>query len=90
MTTITLMMNEMKLSHELRISLAGILGGAELLSISEHLSYEEKEQLELIRDSGNRLLNIVNLILNNTKKKKISSESKKLATEFFNPHRLTI
>ncbi|MFS0871593.1 ATP-binding protein [Paenibacillus xylanilyticus] len=48
-----------KLSHELRTPLNGIMGMIELTSMGE-ISEEQKEYLELARQSGEALLNIVN------------------------------
>jgi len=56
-------MDHQTLSHELRIPLAGILGGAELLNMDDRLSQDEREQVEFILQSGNRLLTVVNKIL---------------------------
>ncbi|MFC9710281.1 ATP-binding protein [Paenibacillus sp. NPDC056933] len=48
-----------KLNHELRTPLNGIMGMIELISMGES-SDEQKEYLELARESGEALLNIVN------------------------------
>ncbi|MFE6077180.1 ATP-binding protein [Paenibacillus sp. NPDC057886] len=48
-----------KLNHELRTPLNGIMGMIELVSMGEN-SEEQKEYLELARQSGEALLNIVN------------------------------
>ncbi|MGC5773710.1 ATP-binding protein [Paenibacillus pabuli] len=48
-----------KLNHELRTPLNGIMGMIELISMGE-TSDEQKEYLELARESGEALLNIVN------------------------------
>ncbi len=54
------------MSHELRTPLNGILGFSELLA--EELSYEKhKDMAETIQQSGRRLLNTLNLILNLSK-----------------------
>lgn len=63
MTILNIAMDRQTLSHELRIPLTGILGGAELLSMDDRLSQDEREQVEFIRQSGNRLLIIINKIL---------------------------
>lgn len=68
MSTITLPLNmsAKDLSHELRIPLTGILGGVALLD-DEPLSMKQKEQLNLIKQSGDRLLAIINTLLTNSK-----------------------
>jgi len=48
-----------KLNHELRTPLNGIMGMIELVSMGDN-SEEQKEYLELARQSGEALLNIVN------------------------------
>ncbi|WP_053784206.1 sensor histidine kinase [Paenibacillus xylanivorans] len=48
-----------KLNHELRTPLNGIMGMIELVSMGDN-SKEQKEYLELARQSGEALLNIVN------------------------------
>lgn len=48
-----------KLNHELRTPLNGIMGMIELVSMGEN-SEEQEEYLELARQSGEALLNIIN------------------------------
>jgi len=50
------------MSHELRTPLNGVLGFAELLSFSE-LDDEQKDSVQMIANSGNHLLAVVNDIL---------------------------
>ncbi len=54
------------LSHELRTPLNGILGFSELLSdeLAEKLDDEQAEYLQMIRESGNRMANTVDELLN--------------------------
>ena len=54
------------MSHELRTPLNGVLGMAELLSITE-LNAEQKEYLVLLRSSGDNLLQLVNDVLDLSK-----------------------
>lgn len=63
MHTITLTLNPKELSHEMRISLTGILGIAELMDHDSNLNGEQHEQLCLIQQSGYRLLKVINQIL---------------------------
>jgi len=59
MKTLTLKIDFDELSHELRTPLVGILGMSELLS-SEGLSPEQREQVEVIHQAGDRLLAFIN------------------------------
>lgn len=59
-------MDHHTLSHELRIPLTGILGMAELLN-NQNLSPTQKEQVEIIREAGYRLLAFANKMLKNAK-----------------------
>ncbi len=55
------------LSHELRIPLTGILGMAEILN-AESLTPVQREYLNDIRQAGDHLLEVVNLLLKESKK----------------------
>jgi CheY-like chemotaxis protein len=50
------------MSHEVRTPLAGILGTAELMADAQ-LNPEQRRYVEMIRDSGQGLLNVINDIL---------------------------
>lgn len=81
MHTLTLSLNPRELSHEMRISLTGILSTAELLDHDDNLNSEQHEQLSLIQQAGFRLLAVVNQILNavansEEKKNKLSISNK--------------
>lgn len=66
------------LSHELRIPLTGILGMSELLHDEDSLSEEQKKQIDLIHEAGNRLLAFVEKILNSPRKEVDSSSLSQL------------
>ena len=51
------------MSHELRTPLNGILGFAELLRESPHLSDEDRDQVQIIQSSGNSLLRLLDDLL---------------------------
>ena len=51
------------MSHELRTPLNGILGFAELLRESPHLSGEDRDQVQIIQSSGNSLLRLLDDLL---------------------------
>ncbi len=55
------------MSHELRTPLNGILGYAQILARSEPLTPQQREGLEVIRDSGQHLLTLINDILDLSK-----------------------
>ena len=65
MVIINLNMDELQLSHELRIPLVGIRGFAELLTKS-NLPDPDKEKLTFIKEASDRLLIIINQILSST------------------------
>ncbi|MBF0342268.1 MAG: response regulator, partial [Magnetococcales bacterium] len=54
------------MSHEIRTPMNGILGMAELLSLSP-LNDEQREQVEVIQESGRNLIGIINNILDFSK-----------------------
>lgn len=54
------------MSHEIRTPLAGIIGTADLLSLTE-LNEEQGEYVELITESGMHLLDIINNVLDMSK-----------------------
>lgn len=64
MKTLTLGVDYDTLSHELRIPLTGILGISELLSHEQSLSSEQRAQIAIIHEAGDRLLAMVEQILN--------------------------
>ncbi len=68
MKTLNIGIDYNTLSHELRIPLTGILGMAEILSSEEGLSAEQKEQVAVIRQAGDRLLGFIEKILNSPKR----------------------
>ena len=51
------------MSHELRTPLNAILGFTSLLEKSENINTQEKENVSIIKNSGNHLLSIINEIL---------------------------
>ncbi len=51
------------MSHDLRTPLNGILGYAQILSRDEHLGAEYREAVGIIEKSGNRLLGLLNDVL---------------------------
>ncbi|MEO9125523.1 MAG: PAS domain S-box protein [Microcoleus sp.] len=55
------------MSHELRTPLNAILGFAQLMEPSAHLSLEEKENIKIIRRSGEHLLQLINQVLDLSK-----------------------
>ena len=55
------------MSHELRTPLNAILGFAQLMEPSQHLSLQEKENIKIIRRSGEHLLQLINQILDLSK-----------------------
>ena len=63
MHTLKLSLNPRELSHEMRISLTGILNIAELLDHDNNLNSDQHEQLNMIQQSGYRLLTVINQIL---------------------------
>jgi len=55
------------MSHELRTPLNAILGFSQILSSSESLTLEEREQIEIVNRSGQHLLELINDILSMSK-----------------------
>ncbi|MFC2090849.1 PAS domain S-box protein, partial [Bacteroidota bacterium] len=55
------------MSHEIRTPMNGILGFAELLRSKDLSSIERKEFIEIIQTSGERMLNIINDLINISK-----------------------
>jgi PAS domain S-box-containing protein len=71
-------------SHEIRTPMNGILGFAELL-LEEDLTDSQKESLEVIQESGETLLLLINDILDLAK---IESGKMEIFTEEFDPYDL--
>jgi PAS domain S-box-containing protein len=55
------------MTHELRTPLNAILGFAQLMEPSAHLNIQEKENIKIIRRSGEHLLQLINQILDLSK-----------------------
>jgi signal transduction histidine kinase/CheY-like chemotaxis protein len=55
------------MSHELRTPLNGILGIAQLLHNQDNLTFQQKEEIKILYDSGNHLLTLINDILDLSK-----------------------
>jgi signal transduction histidine kinase len=55
------------MSHEIRTPMNGILGFAELLKKSDLKGDQQQRYIEIIEDSGNRMLNIINDIVDISK-----------------------
>ena len=55
------------MSHEIRTPLNGVLGMAQALAADAHLSTTQREQIEVIRQSGESLLAILNDVLDLSK-----------------------
>lgn len=55
------------MSHEIRTPMNGIMGFAELLKSSNLSGEEQNEYIEIIQKSGNRMLNIINDIIDISK-----------------------
>ncbi len=51
------------MSHELRTPLNAIMGMASLLLLDKNLTFEQAESVEIIKNSGERLLSLINDIL---------------------------
>ena len=62
MTRINIDIDYLSLSHNLRIPLTEILGMTEILNDTS-LSPNQKKEVEIIRQAGNRLLEMVDKIL---------------------------
>ncbi|MEM7738007.1 MAG: ATP-binding protein, partial [Deinococcota bacterium] len=52
-----------RMSHELRTPLTAILGYAQLLKLDDHVSAEQHEGLDIIEQSGDHLLTLINDVL---------------------------
>jgi len=74
-----------RMSHELRTPLNAILGFAGLLKKSLNINEKEKENLEIIKRSGEHLLNIINEILELSK---IEAGKIEIVPKIFNLHEL--
>ena len=55
------------MSHELRTPLNGILGYAQIMQHSRHLSEGDRKDLQVIEESGNHLLTLINDVLDLSK-----------------------
>lgn len=55
------------MSHELRTPLNAIIGFTQILTSSENLSPEQREQIEIINSSGEHLLTLINDVLEMSK-----------------------
>jgi len=55
------------ISHEIRTPMNGILGFAELLKTPDLTSYQQMEYIRIIQKSGDRMLNIINEIVDISK-----------------------
>ena len=53
------------ISHEIRTPMNGILGFSSLLKEPNHSSKKQQEYIEMIEKSGNRMMNIINDIVDN-------------------------
>lgn len=62
MKTVTLKIDPQTLSHELRIPLTGILGMAHLLEL-KNLNAEQKQEVDVIKEAGQRLLAFIDELL---------------------------
>ena len=70
-----------RMSHELRTPLNAILGFANILQKSQNINKQEKENLNIIKRSGEHLLNIINEILELSK---IEAGKMELTNKSFN------
>ena len=52
------------ISHEIRTPMNGILGFAQLLKVSHLTGEEQSEYIDLIQQSGERMLNLINNLIN--------------------------
>ncbi|MBD2503070.1 ATP-binding protein [Anabaena azotica] len=74
-----------KMSHELRTPLNAILGFTQLIARNHALSYEDKENLDIISRSGEHLLGLINDVLEMSK---IEAGQLTLNENYFDLHRL--
>lgn len=55
------------ISHEIRTPMNGILGFSELLDEVEHINDTQKRYIKIIQDSGNRMLSLINDLIDISK-----------------------
>lgn len=93
-TSLILKMELKTLHHELRTPLTGILGGITLINC-EDMTSEQREMIDIVKQSSNRLLNFINQILSSPVDKDNNShltlaliedkiEAKNFSMNFFN------
>ncbi|MDJ0508071.1 MAG: transporter substrate-binding domain-containing protein [Crocosphaera sp.] len=73
------------MSHELRTPLNAILGFTQLLSNDDNLQIEQKQYIEIVNQSGEHLLSLIQSILDMAK---IESGQTNLNVQAFNIHKL--
>jgi PAS domain S-box-containing protein len=62
------------MSHELRTPMNSVIGFTSLLLLDEQLTYEQKDYLEIIRNSGESLLALINEVLDFSKLEREKTE----------------
>jgi signal transduction histidine kinase/CheY-like chemotaxis protein len=62
------------MSHELRTPMNSVIGFTSLLLLDEQLNYEQKDYLEIIRNSGESLLALINEVLDFSKLEREKTE----------------